>query len=233
MITATRTTLRRLCSNASGVAMTEFAVSLPFVLGVGLLGLETANRALVQMQVSQIAVHIADNASRIGEQSMLQDRKIYEADINDLFYGAYLQGGAGIDLYEHGRVVLSSLEVVPGSEDDQNYIHWQRCMGTKDHQSSYGDEGDGLGSGISGMGPPGEEVFAFAEEAVMFVEISYDYQPIVGAPFSYDSDVISVIASFTVRDDRDLSQIYQRDEGNPDPVANCNAFGGSSYSTSE
>jgi hypothetical protein len=76
-------------------------------------------------------------------------------------------------------------------------------------------------------------VVAFDDEAVMFVEISYNYQPIIGAPFSYDDDVINVIASFTVRDDRDLTQVYQRDEDSPDAVANCDAFGGSSYSTSE
>ena len=84
------------------------------------------------MKVTQLANQIADNASRIGDQSMLEDRKIYEADINDLFFGAHLQGGESIDLYEHGRVILSSVEVVPGTTDQQ-YIHWQRCVGKKNH----------------------------------------------------------------------------------------------------
>ncbi|WP_052761739.1 TadE/TadG family type IV pilus assembly protein [Aurantiacibacter luteus] len=221
---------RALRTDQSGLAMTEFALALPLVLTLGLMGLETANRALVQMQVSQLAVQIADNASRIGETSVLEDQKIYEFDINDLFYGAHLQSGKGVDLFEHGRVILSSQEVVPGTEEDQ-YIHWQRCMGKKRVGSSYGVEGDGLRSRrFKGMGPRGEEVLAFKDGAVMFVEIAYDYQPIIGQPFGLGGDqVVRAVASFTVRTDRDLTQIYQRDSGDPDPVANCDVYGGSGY----
>ena len=120
----------RLRKSVSGVAATEFAVVLPFLLGVGLMGLELANRGIVQMQISQLAAQIADNGSRIGDTSMLQHRKIYESDINDLLVGANIQGGKRIDLFAHGRVIMSSLEVVDGTEDRQ-YIHWQRCMGEK------------------------------------------------------------------------------------------------------
>ena len=215
--------LQRLWKSTSGVAATEFAIVLPFLLGAGLMGLDLANRAIVQMQVSQLAMHIADNASRIGDTSTLQDRKIYEADLNDLLRGAEIQGGSRIDLFRHGRVIVSSLEVVPGTEDQQ-YIHWQRCLGSKNHISGYGLEGDGLDGGLAGMGPPGEEVWAFADDAVIFVEIAYDYQSLVGATFGFTSE-INVTASFTVRDDRDLSQIYQRDTTNPAPVASCSIYG--------
>lgn len=218
--------LQRLARQTSGVAMTEFALTFPFILGVGLMGLEVANRVMVEMKVSQLAAQIADNAARIGEQGVLEDRKIYEGDINDLFFGAHLQGGDSIDLYQNGRVILSSLEVVPGT-DDQQYIHWQRCAGTALYSSAYGVEGDGAASdNLPGMGPVGEEVFAFNEEAVMFVEIRYDYQPLIGAPLTFDDGDIHVIASFTVREDRDLTQIYQRDSSDPDPVADCSTYGG-------
>ena len=63
-------------------------------------------------------------------------------------------------------------------------------------------------------------------DAVIFVEIAYDYQSLVGANFGFGGEVTAT-ASFTVRDDRDLSQIYQRDESDPDPVAGCDTFGGS------
>ncbi len=217
--------LRRLAVSRTGVAATEFAIVLPFLLGTGLMGLEVANRAIVQMQVSQLAAQIADNASRIGDTSTLQNRKIYENDLNDLFRGAEIQGGGRIDLFENGRVIISSLEVVPDTEDQQ-YIHWQRCLGTKNHISSYGIEGDGVDGGLPGMGPAGEEVMAFPDEAVIFVEIAYDYQSVVGATFGFSGEVTST-ASFTVRDDRDLTQIYQRDPGDPDPVAGCDVYGGS------
>jgi len=215
--------LQRLAASRSGVAATEFAIVLPFLLGAGLMGLEVANRAIVQMQVSQLAMHIADNASRIGDTSTLQDRKIYERDLNDLFFGAEVQGKSRLDLFGRGRVIVSSLEVVPDT-DDQQYIHWQRCLGAKQQVSSYGLEGDGLDDGLPGMGPAGEEVWAFPDEAVIFVEIAYDYQSLVGETFGF-TDVVRATASFTVRDDRDLSQIYQRDEENPDPVADCGVYG--------
>ena len=202
--------------------MTEFALSLPLLFTAGLWGIEAANQAIVQMEVSQLAIHIADNASRIGDTSTLEDRKIYESDINDVFQGANLQGGPRTDLFKHGRVILSSLEVVPDT-DDQQFIHWQRCKGTKRHDSTYGDEGDGLGGGIAGMGPPGEEVFAFKGEAVMFVEISYEYQPLIGGMFTY-LKTLTATAAFNVRDSRDLTEIYQRDPLAPDPASSCAEF---------
>jgi hypothetical protein len=206
----------------SGVAATEFALTLPFLLGASLMGLEVANRAIVQTQVSQLAAQIADNASRIGDTSTLDDRKIYEADIDDLLRGAGTQGGDRLDLFEHGRVIVSSLEVVPDT-DDRQYIHWQRCAGKKHHVSSYGLEGDGESGGLAGMGPAGHEVWAFKDEAVIFVEISYDYQSLVGTRFGMSGEITST-ASFTVRDDRDLTQIYQRDPANPDTVASCDTY---------
>lgn len=215
--------IKRLTTDASGVAMTEFALVLPFVLGVGLMGLETANRALVQMQVSQLAIQIADNASRIGDTSVLEDRKIYEEDINDLFYGAHLQSSAGLDIYTHGRVILSSQQVVDGTTDQQ-YIAWQRCMGTKRFDSSYGNEGDGVSDSFAGMGPLGEEVIAFEDDAVMFVEVAYDYQPIVGGALAFGSHEMTAIASFTVRNDRDLSDIYVHDTSYNSQIALCSKY---------
>lgn len=213
--------LRALARATSGVALTEFALSMPFLLMAGLWGVELANFAVVNMRVSQLATHLADNASRIGDTSTLEDRKIYESDINDLLHGAHIQGGR-LEFFEHGRAIISSLEVVPETEDQQ-YIHWQRCMGAKTWDSSYGHEGDGLGGSLSGMGPPDTQVRAFDGEAVMFVEVSYDYQPLVSSRF-VGKPAINAIASFTVRDSRDLSQIYQRDVSRPDGIARCSTF---------
>lgn len=218
-----RALLRRLRRSASGAALTEFALAAPLVMTVGLWGVESAHRAVVQMRISQISVLIADNASRVGENSLLGEAKLYETDINDVLYGAHVQAG-NFDLYKHGRVILSSLEVVPGTEDQQ-YIHWQRCKGELVHTSSYGHAGDGMMSGIPGMGPPGEEIIAFDGEAVMFVEVVYDYQPLISHAFTH-ADKITATAAFNVRDNRDLSQVYQHDLGNPDATADCNVYDG-------
>ena len=212
--------LRGLVRNCSGVAMLEFALGAPFLLTAGLWGAEEANFALVNMKISQLAEHIADNASRVGDTSTLQNRRIYESDINEVIYGAQIQGGSKIGLYDHGRVIISSLEV---TTTDQQYIHWQRCRGVKTVASTYGTEGTNLGT--AGMGPAGNEVLAQQGDAVIFVEIDYTYQPLVSAQFLGSLDIHS-IASFTVRDKRDLAQIYQRDPGAPDPVQRCGAYNG-------
>ena len=36
---------------------------------------------------------------------MLQDRRIYESDLQDLFYGAELQAGAALDLYTRRQML--------------------------------------------------------------------------------------------------------------------------------
>ena len=201
--------LRKLARSTSGVAMVEFAMGAPFLLMAGLWGVEMANYALVNMKISQLAIHIADNGSRIGDTSTLQNRKIYESDINDLLFGAQIQAGKGLNLFDNARVFVSSVEY----NGTQQYIHWQRCRGAKNVTSSYGNEGATLGS--VGIGPSGEEVAAQPNDAVIFVQINYTYQPLI------TSRDIHAIASFTVRDSRDLTQIYQRDTANPDPVQSC------------
>ncbi len=213
--------LRSLANSRSGVAMTEFALGAPFLLMAGLWGAEEANFALTTMKINQLAIHIADNASRIGDTSTLQNRKIYESDINEVIYGAQLQGGVGIDLYAFGRVFISSVQVDPAAGNQ--YIDWQRCRGAKPVGSSYGDVNDNLGT--AGIGPTGEEVLAMPDDAVIFVEINYTYQPLISHRFLGRPDIRS-IASFTVRDDRDLTQIYQRDPASPDPVQSCSSYAG-------
>ena len=109
-------------------------------------------------------------------------------------------------------------------------------MGVKSWSSSFGDTDDRL---PDGMGPASRKVVTFDDEAVIFVELAYDYQPLISVRF-VDTPFIKTVASFTVRSNRDLSGIFQRDVSNPDPVADCNTFsnpfapfgGGSSSSTS-
>jgi len=215
----------RLFTDKSGVALTEFAFACPVILTLGLVGLEMSNLAITHMKVSQAAMHIADDASRIGEVSTLKERKIYEYQIKDLLLGSDLQVGKAIDIYEFGRVIISSQEVDPDDPDEkQQYIHWQRCMGKYTYKSNFGDEGTGKGeSNFAGMGPEGQEVLALPGDAVMFVEVFYEYQPIITDAFVGDPE-ISVFSSFTVRSPRDLSQIYQKDPANPVEAATCDRF---------
>jgi hypothetical protein len=214
--------LKRLVRSTSGVAMIEFAIGAPMVLVAGLWGAETANYAMVNMRVSQLATQLADNASRIGDATTLQNRKIYEFDINDILYAAQVQSGS-LDLYRNGRVIVSQVE----REDNglgvgKHYMKWQRCRGAKAKDSEYGSEGDRLPNGI---GPSSAKVYAEPDDALIFVEVYYDYQPLVSPAFVSNRQ-ISAIATFVVRDDRDRNQIYQRDPLNRDPVQTCSKYNG-------
>lgn len=211
--------LRKLARNSSGVAMIEFAVLGPIIMIAGLYGTEAANFSLTSMKINQVAAQIADNASRVGDTTTLQNRRIYEGDINDVFVGAQLQTGK-LNLFQNGRVIISSLEVRSGTSTQ--YIHWQRCRGVKQVNSSYGLENQDM---PIGMGPAGGEVFAMDGDAVIFVEVQYTYKPLISEQFLGTPD-ITTIASFTVRDQRDLTQIYQEDPNAPDPVQSCSTYQG-------
>ena len=199
--------------------MTEFALALPFLLTTGLWGAEMVNFTIVKMKVNELATHLADNASRIGDTSTLQNRKIFESDINDLFLGSNIQATRTLDFFEHGRAIVSSLEVRTPSSNQ--YIHWQRCKGKKVYASTYGAEN----ANVTGMGPAGEQVTAAPDEGVIFVEVAYEYQPLVSSRF-VGTPVIKSIASFVVRDKRDYSRIHQRKPLAPDTVAVCSVNDG-------
>ncbi len=214
-------TLSALAANTSGLALIELAYSLPFVMGIGMYGAEVANVAMVRMRVNQVSMHAADNAARIGEGALLAEKMIYESDINDLFVGANLQAGQYIDIYENGRVIISSLQ--EHSDGDQ-VISWQRCKGRKAHVSTFGTEGeDAADRPVNGMGPTGKKVTAPSGQAVIFVEVVYDYQPLISGTFT-NTQTITTRSAFNVRDRRDLTQIYDRTGS--DPVSDCDTYDG-------
>ena len=214
----TGASLRALKQDNSAVAMVEFAFAAPIVLSMGLLGTETAYYTITHMQVSQIAMQVADNASRVGEHDVLVSRKVYEDDVNSTFVGAEKLGD-NYQIFEQGRIIISSLQV---NSDGGQWIAWQRCRGAKNHVSSYGVQGAGVsGTSFPGMGEAGNRITASSGTAVMFVEVSYTYEPIT--PFElFGDDEMEYTAAFNVRDSRDLTQLYQ---SNPAaPVSSCSTF---------
>ena len=206
--------LRRLRHDRSGLAMIEFALTTPFILAMGVYGIETTNYALTHLRVSQIALSLADNISRAGADSALSLKQLRESDINEALYAAKMQG-ASLGLTTNGRIVLSSLE---RNSDGGQWIHWQRCLGLKNYNSTYGVQGAGVtGTSFTGMGPAGQQVQAPDDAAVMFVEITYDYQPVIGRAF-IGTRQLHQTAAFISRDQRDLTQVY-----NTNPVATASA----------
>lgn len=201
--------LRRIIRDRRGVAFVEFAYATPVVLTLALFGIELANFQLTTQRVSQAALALADNASRAGAGNPLALIQLQEREINEVLLAADLQT-SGLDLLENGRIVLSSLQVNDSdgdgdtdANDTNQVIRWQRCKGAKAYNSTFGVQGEV----VTAMGPPGNQIAAIPGTAVMFVEITYDYEPIIGAAY-FGPTQIHTTAAYTVRDQRDLSGIY-------------------------
>lgn len=207
--------LRRLRGDQSGVALIEFAYSLPVLLVLSMGGLEVANLALAHMRASQVAMLVADNASRVRTA-------IDEADIREIFTGAEFAASGLRDFKTNGRIILSDLEPNgrSGSQAGQ-YIRWQRCWGDGDFPSSYGDTDDGKNDATmaDGMGPgttAATKISASSGTAVMFVEVAYSYQPLISERI-FGPKVIRYTSAFTVRERTDQAV---RNAGSL-TVANC------------
>lgn len=197
-------TLRRLGRDTRAVAMIEFAMVLPTLVLMCLTGAEITNYITTKMRISQVALHLADNAARIGSGGQLAAKQITETDINDLLTGAGLQGGE-LDLFTRGRVVISDLEPMANPNTTGKYkIPWQRCRGAKTYAPAYGTQGQ---TNVTGMGPAGRQAFAYDGGATVYIEVAYDYRPLVGTTI-VPATTFTEIATMTVRDTRDLTRIY-------------------------
>ncbi len=228
MTLASARALRRFVDDRRANSLVEFAFTAPIVLALGLYGIELGNQALVNMRISQIALNLADNASRSGQILSSNVEQLREGDINDVLKAAKLQGSS-FDLTTNGRITISSLENIRQSYDllPIQRIHWQRCLGAKTgtaYVSHYGSTTTSAGSTadasnagettLLGMGKTGAKVNAPIGSGLIFVEINYLYQP--ATPWLMQPYVISYTASMIVRNNRDFRQIYN-------PVASATA----------
>lgn len=196
--------MRRLKRGISGVATIEFALTLPIFMTVGFYGIEISYMSSINMQVSQIALSLADNASRLQQtNNNTVAPTVTEADITSVMTGALIQGGT-INLEENGRLILSSLEKDPAT--GKQFIHWQRCRGQLAVQSMYGNDSNrnGLvGPQITSMGRGATKITANTGIAVMFAEVVYEHRGLFGSLF-IDPITYRQEAAFIVRDVRDL-----------------------------
>jgi hypothetical protein len=202
--------LRRLHRDERGIQLVEFALSIPVLLTLGLAGIEVANYSIASIRCSQIAMSVADNAGRVRDS-------IDEADINETMLGAK-QMGEGVKFADNARIILSSLE--PNAANNGQYIRWQRCFGKKVVSSLYGAEGKGkTDSSLQSMGPAATAIKASAGTAVMFVEVVYDYQPIVSNRL-LGTRTMRYESAFNVRQRVD----QQMKNGGNLPVLSCNIY---------
>ena len=198
-----RIVARRFARNVRGAVMLEMAFAIPFLVLVGFGGLEIANLTLAHTRVSQLGLNTADNAARIAAGSNLTQPQVREVDINEVFAGAERQA-AGLNFENNGRIILSSLQ---RNNDGGQTIKWQRCFGNMEVASAYGVEGTGAtGTDFPGMGPVGREVTAAAGTAIMFVEVTYEYEPLLFGKWLGPQTIRST-AAYNIREARDLSGV--------------------------
>jgi Flp pilus assembly protein TadG len=193
---------RGLLRNRDGNALIEFGLMLPILLTAGMYGLEMAWMQATNMQVSQVALSVADNAARMEQTSNSSVvPTVTETDINSVLSGGRMESN-GLDLTNRGRIILSSFEQ---NTAGNQYIHWQRCTGGLTTKvSAYGTQGQtvtgtGIGTGSTKITAPAST----SNAAVMFVEVYYNYRPLFGnmfvQPFVFHQE-----AAFLTRDDRNI-----------------------------
>lgn len=211
----------RLKVNESGLAMVEFAMSLPFFMGLTIGGVEIANYASVVMQLNQITLHTADSAARIGSNTPTSNKTISEAQIKDVFEGSLREGDriavggshsfvdpvTGVpSIRGNTRIILSSFEEVsPFNASTPRYrIRWQRCTGTANfYTSNYGTKA--TSTSVTGIGPAGRQASPPPGGVLMFVELQYYFRPLIVNGFTrLTTRTISQVASMVVREKRDL-----------------------------
>lgn len=206
----------------SGVAFLEFAFALPVLLALGLLGLETANYAMANLRVSNIAMLTADNAARVRDS-------IDEGDITDLMTGAKMSG-SGINFGQNGRIILTDLE--PTSTGGKQWVRWQRCDGALNYSGTnsalrplnatgaaitngteiYGTDRVTVSTApssetkatMTSFGTGTNVISAASGTAVMVVEVAYNYQPVIPNSFLTGRQ-ITYTSAFNVRQRTDQS----------------------------
>jgi len=197
--------LRALAKDTTAVSIIEFALVLPLFMTLGMYGAEIAWLNATALEVSQVAISMADNASRIGQtDNSGVTPTISSDDVASVLTGA-LEEGDTVALADNGRVILSSLEGNP--VNGKQYIHWQQCMGKGKQQSKRGkaDPTGGLmTSVVNGLTMGGKTIKAPAGGAVMVAEVWYEYKGLFGTLF-VDNIVIHEEAAVIARDDRSAS----------------------------
>ncbi len=207
--------LRSFVENEKGTVLVELAFALPFFTGFAFTAIELTNYVNVNTQLSQMTLTMADNISRAKQDVAIGKPQLREIDINDAFEGMRLQA-TNLNVFNNGRVIITSLQRVP--DTTKQWLAWQRCRGKLAVVSAYGIEDQGrTGATFTGIPKNGALIKAPADEAIIFVEVTYRYRPLVGA-WLIGEKTIRKQASFYVRDERNLGA------GNTTGGANLNGM---------
>ena len=197
-------TLRSLGTGQDAVSTIEFALVVPLFMILGMYGAEIAWLNAASMEASQVALALADNASRLGQtDNSGVTPTITTGDVESVLKGA-LEEGSNIELGDNGRVILSSLEVHPVT--GKQYLHWQQCMGNGRQNSVFGRPdltGSALSPVASGVSLGDRRITSPNRSAVMVAEVWYEYHGLFGTMF-VKPITIHEQAAVIARDDRNV-----------------------------
>ena len=183
-----------------------------------MFGLETANLTLTSLRVSQAALNLSDNASRMGQAiANSTSRTVYESDVNQMLTGLGLQAG-DIEILERGRVILSS---------------WSATVMVASGSTGSGARGRPIISPTMVPKTPGQPALPLLEWAKpgmrsrhqtepqsCLSKIIYEHEPLFGDLF-YQNKIIRHEAVFNIRDNRNLGAGVVADG---EPAATCNLY---------
>lgn len=181
----------KILRDCRGASLIEFALALPILMSLILVGLELTNFVLANHRVRQIAAMTADNASRLRTQ-------MSEAYVNQLFVGVQ-KAGAGIQFGDRGRVILSSVQ--NNAAADGQWIRWQRCYGSLSRASKYGVQDKGKSDNSL---PTINGLVAQSGSALMYAEAEYNYKPLISTSLLNNRKIVHEVA-FIVRQRTDFS----------------------------
>ena len=217
--------LRRLAQDRTGVAMVELAFAAPLLLILGLGGIEAANYAVASLRVSQIAMTVADNAGRVRTamdendiNDIMSGAKLIGSGIDFTANGRVILS----DLEQRTTTAGSGgvgTKTTANPNGYRQFIRWQRCAGDLEIQSGYGKPLNAAGTAVTNlddatnadhgavetastldqMGSTTNPISAATGTAVMFVEVTYVYQPVTTFGL-LDGEVIRMNQAFNVRE---------------------------------
>lgn len=180
-----RRTFRRMLDDRQAVAMLEFGLMLPLLLGFVLTAIEFANYVMANNRVQRMAAMSAD----LVAQSGTGDIGIGEGQIYDLFSALDITARP-FDLRNDGRIVITG---VRGTDVDnngtvENRILWQRFDGGYVVAPRLGCNQT---TDLATL-PPSKQMLL--DEILFHVQVTYRYRPLFSdIPFK----VLSLPVDFT------------------------------------
>ncbi len=194
-------TFRRLKSfvrNESGLALIEFAYTLPLFMGAGLVGLEFTNVVLAHQKSERVSSTVADQiaANQIPPS---------EAQIRDMYRGV-AQISQPFEFAPNGNVIVTAVVGVFDDDDNevQNKIAWQRCLAKDSFDSGLGTEWTGTNDIADGPSVDlPNDVDLGQNQMVIVSEVFFPYKEIVSkklvAKFLPNSGIFRETSMFRTR----------------------------------